>query len=271
VELAGGSDLAARCLSGFCPPPVIAGCSQAVFGGESDLPVLVRNYDYSPRLWEAVIVRSAWAERRVLGMSDCLIGLLDGINQDGLCVSLAFGGRRAVGEGFGMPVILRYVLETCPDVPRAVAALTRIPSYMAYNVTLLDAAGARATVLVGPDRPARVTEQRVITNHQGRIDWPRYAIATGSVDRLRVLNLHAADPDETEERFVRRFLEPPVFSNRHAEGMGTLYTAVYRPRTRRVSYLWPRQRWDAGIDDELDGHLDVSYELPVVVPAGPRS
>jgi len=38
-----------------------------------------------------------------MGMSDCLWGLLDGVNGDGLCASLTFGGRRIVGVGFGIP------------------------------------------------------------------------------------------------------------------------------------------------------------------------
>ena len=43
-------------------------------------------------------------------MSDCLWGLLDGINDAGLAVSLAFGGR-ATREGFGIPLVVRYLLE----------------------------------------------------------------------------------------------------------------------------------------------------------------
>src|SRR4029079_2394514 len=46
VELAGGDDLAARCLSLWCPPAFITGCSQAAWTREGSDPVLVRNYDY---------------------------------------------------------------------------------------------------------------------------------------------------------------------------------------------------------------------------------
>ena len=38
-------------------------------------------------------------------MSDCLWGLLDGMNDDGLGVSLTFGGRRVLGDGFGIPIV----------------------------------------------------------------------------------------------------------------------------------------------------------------------
>ena len=77
-------------------------------------------------------------------MLDCLWGLLDGINDAGLAISLTFGGRPQVGEGFGIPLIIRYVLETCRNTGEAMRALRRIPVQMSYNVTALDQEGARA-------------------------------------------------------------------------------------------------------------------------------
>ena len=59
-------------------------------------------------------------------MSDCLWGLLDGINDSGLAVSLTFGGRKDVGDGFAIPLVVRYVLETCDTVAEARAALARV-------------------------------------------------------------------------------------------------------------------------------------------------
>ena len=109
VELVGGEDLQARFLSFYCPPPYLSGCSQAVWLG--DEPLLIRNYDYSPALCDAIILETCWNGRRVLGMSDGLFGLVDGMNENGLAVSLTFGGRTIVGDGFGVPLIIRYVLE----------------------------------------------------------------------------------------------------------------------------------------------------------------
>jgi hypothetical protein len=45
----------------------------------------------------SVVLGSAFTGRRVVGVSDCLWGLIDGMNDAGLAASLAFGGRRAVG------------------------------------------------------------------------------------------------------------------------------------------------------------------------------
>ena len=124
-ELAGGGDLEARMLSMWRPPSYLSGCSQGVWTrGE---PILVRNYDYSPDRIEGTILSTGWEGRRVIGMSDCLWGLLDGVNDAGLAVSLAFGGRRVVGHGFGVPLVVRYLLQVCATVAEARAVLSRLP------------------------------------------------------------------------------------------------------------------------------------------------
>ena len=81
VALAGGDDLAARLLTLYKPPAYIAFCSQGAV--TKDTPVLVRNYDYTPALFEGVILSTKLGDRRVIGTSDCLWGLLDGMNDAG--------------------------------------------------------------------------------------------------------------------------------------------------------------------------------------------
>jgi predicted choloylglycine hydrolase len=87
-ELAGGGDMESRFLSFYCPPRYLAGCSQAIWPG--DEPLLVRNYDYSPEAFDAVVLNTRWMGKSVIGTSDGLFGLVDGINDDGLAVSLTF-------------------------------------------------------------------------------------------------------------------------------------------------------------------------------------
>jgi len=256
-ELIGGSDLAARFLASYRPPAYATGCSQGVWlhGGA---PRLVRTYDYAPSLWERTIWRTGWLGRTVVGNSDCLWGLLDGINDAGLSLSLAFGGRRVIGDGFGIPLIIRYVLQVCSTTAEAVAALSRIPCHMAYTVTVLDAPARHATVFVSPDRAAVVTGALAATNHQGRVEWPQHALSTGSVARLEVVTAAAADPRSTAEDFASRFLEAPVWSNRHAASAGTLYAASYTPARRTLTMLWPGTRWEQGIEGFDEGSRRVS-------------
>jgi predicted choloylglycine hydrolase len=227
-ERVGGGDLEARVLSLFDPPPLLAGCSQAVIDGE-----LVRNYDYDPGRIEGTIARTA-ITRPVLGMSDCVWGLLDGINDAGLAVALAFGGRNAHGPGFGITIVVRYLLETCDTVEQAVATLARLPIHAPYNLTLADTRDA-ATVFVGPDRAARAVQPPVATNHQEHVDWPEHAAQTQSVERRDAL---LAAPD---------FLAKPLYATQFSRGFGTLYTAVYRPHSRTVTYRWPGEAWDLAL------------------------
>jgi predicted choloylglycine hydrolase len=258
--LAGGSDLAARFLSFYCPPPYLSACSQAIWPG--DEPVLVRNYDYNPRAFDAVVMRTAWLGRRVVGMSDCLWGILDGINDAGLAVSLTFGGRRIVGDGFGVPLILRYVLETCASVPEVAKALARIPTHMAYNVTALDARQRHVTVYLAPDRPAIVTNAAVATNHQERIEWHQHARATATLERERYLLQRLTLHEEPRERFIGAFLKPPLYSIAFERGFGTLYTAVYRPRRLDLDYRWPGAVWGQSVERFEEGTREIRYPLP---------
>jgi predicted choloylglycine hydrolase len=186
VAAAGGGDLEARFLSMWCPPVYVGGCSQAIVGGPS--PALIRNYDYSPRLFEGTVMASRFNSRRVVAMVDCLWGALDGVNENGLCVSLSFGGRTEAGEGFGIPIVLRYVLEFATTTAEAVAILKRVPVHMSYSVALLDAAGHHATVYVNPDRSTEVLDRRVSTNHQHTVEWARHAETTRTVERAAALD-----------------------------------------------------------------------------------
>lgn len=257
TDLAGGSDHAARFLTGYSPPPYLAGCSQAIWPGPE--PLLVRNYDYSPQAFEGIVLRSQWLGRRVLGLSDCLLGLLDGVNEEGLAVSLTFGGRREVGAGFGIPVVLRYVLETCVDVDEAVRALKRIPCHMAYNVTVLDRKRDYRTVFLRPDRRALVTNTPAATNHQQEVDWQEHARATSSVEReaylLQRLERRAGPP----ARFIAAFQRPPLYSLGFEHGFGTLYTAAYRPAAGTLELHWPGIRWDQSISDFREENRDIVY------------
>ena len=95
--------------------------------------------------------------RPVIGMSDCCWGLLDGMNDAGLAVSLTFGGRKIVGDGFGIPIILRYICETCTTAKEACTVLEKIPVHTPYNVTVLDVCGSFNTVFLYPGKPATIT------------------------------------------------------------------------------------------------------------------
>ena len=250
-ERTGGGDAEARFLSFWCPPAYLAGCSQAIWPGEE--PLLVRNYDYSPTAFDGLVLRTRWQGRTVIGTSDGMWGLVDGMNSDGLAMSLTFGGRRDVGVGFGVPLVLRYLLQTCATTAEAVAALSRLPTHMSYNVTVLDARRAYATAMMSPGRETIITRSPVATNHQERIEWSSHARFTATVERERFLLHRLTLHVEPAEKFLAAFLRPPLYSTAFREGFGTLYTASYRPRQGGMELRWPSGSWSLPIDVEAHG------------------
>ncbi len=257
VDLAGGGDMAARFLSLWRPTPYLCGCSQAIWT-RSDL-ALVRNYDYAHNACDGLVLRSAFTGRPTLAMADCVWGVLDGVNADGLAVALAFGGRKVVGEGFGVTLVLRYLLECAHTTGAAIELLKRVPMHMAYNVTLLDARGRYATVLVSPDRPAVVKHWTASTNHQERIEWPEYAASTQTLERKIHLESMLNEEDQTLHGVLERFGRPPLHRASYDRGWGTLYTSAYFPKRGAAEYRWPGHRWSLSFDDFAECTYEASY------------
>lgn len=260
-HVTGDDPVAARMLSMWGLPAFPVGCSQVLLPGEQ--PVLVRNYDYDPALFEGVIASTDYSgHRRVLGTSDMLWGLLDGMNEDGLAVSLTFGGRPGSGTGFGIPLVLRYLLETCGTVDQAVVALQRIPVAQSYNVALVDTRGGHATVFVAPQQAAVVSRLEATTNHRlSQVEHPATAARFNSVGRLTRLEQLRGD-NASGERLVAAMLRPPLRNNEFDAGFGTLYTAQYEPAAGTATWHWPEASWTRRFDDpdevrtvELDAHL----------------
>ena len=262
VELAGGGDVEARFLSLWCPPPYIAGCAQAVWidpAGAQE-PVLLRNYDFAPALLEGDWLATRWTDprNRVLAMNDCLWGALDGVNQAGLSASLSFGGRTVTGAGFGIPLVLRYVLEVAHSTAEAIAILERVPVHMSYSVTLLDRSADWATVFVAPDRPTEVTRRKAVTNFQHAVEWPEHARATRSPERLAALQ-QQIDQLAPAQALADALLRSPLDQSSWLRGYGTLYSAVYRPLSGQAELLWPGDSWVQSIATFKEGQRDVVY------------
>lgn len=237
IELTEADDLEARLLSFYCPSPYISGCSQAVWSKYN--PVLVRNYDYDLALCEMRIMKTRWFETEVIASLDSLWGVLDGMNEHGLAVSLSFGGTRERGVGFGIPVILRYILEFCQTTQQAVDVLQRVPTHMTYNVTILDAAYNVSTVEISPNNITRVSHIPIAVNHQGEYELTDYALFSKSHERKKFLIDKLYDPTINIESFIDSFEYTPLFANNYEEGFGTIYTAIYNPTLKATEFRWP--------------------------------
>ena len=265
TDLAGGGDHAARFLSQYCPPPLFRGCSQAVY--EADETVMVRSYDYSPYVFDGLLMRSRFHQRDVIGMLDCMSGLLDGINSDGLAVSMSFGGREEFGEGFGISLVLRYLLEFAGDVDEATEMIRRLPIQGAYNIMLLDRGNRFRTVAVAPGREAEILRTRVATNHQADSDWPLYEEKVLTHARYEHLNNLVASRQHSARAFASEFLQFPLYHTRFARGFGTLYDAAFYPQRGACEYFWPEHSWQLGFDHPVEQEYHVAFVDPEGHPA----
>jgi predicted choloylglycine hydrolase len=250
--------LIARFLTLYNPPAFIAGWSQGVWPGPP--AVLLRNYDFPARLWDAEVTMTGWNGTRVIGMSDCAWGLLDGINEHGLTGSLSFGGRSVRGDGFAVTLVLRYVLEFCSSVPEAVAVLRRVPINMAYNITLVDASGDCRTVMVSPDQGCQVIDLPYATNHQLSSHPQHMEFMPDSRTRAAFLSTRLSDPNETLPHLKALFMQPPLYrAVRDAQGWGTLYSACYCPLEGSAEFFWPGQSMSKSFDAFGDEELLIQF------------
>lgn len=252
-EQTGFDDLASRMLTGWDLPRFApAACSQVTTVDPG--PALIRNYDYRPDLFEQVTISTDYLQP-VIGTSDCLFGLLDGMNGSGLAVSLAYGGNPAYGRGFAISTVLRYVLETCASVDEARRVLARLPVSMVYNVTMIDTGGEILTAHLSPRAKPEFRSRPAATNHR----WdapvrPEHARRFGSVERLAFLH-RLVRSTATSDDLAERMLSSPLRVEDYAHGFGTLYTAVYRLAERSLTYCWPGTTWRRTFDS-ADGTVD---------------
>jgi predicted choloylglycine hydrolase len=237
VTLAGGGDLQARFLSMYCPPAYLTGCSQLAWT-KKESTFLIRNYDYSYNMFEGLMLYTNWLQP-VIGISDCNWGLLDGFNGSGLAISLTFGGRKVIGEGFGIPLLIRYVLEVSHNTHEAISILKRVPVHMAYNVTVVDRANRYATLYLSPDRVPIEINTPASANHQTEVEWGDYASMSKTIERQAVLDQIVASPKEDIPSIIEKFLVPPLYNTSFHKGFGTLYTIAYDLQLKEVRLIWP--------------------------------
>lgn len=236
--LAGDDGLSAQVISQYRPPPLLHGCTQAVWLGAGG-PALVRNYDFPLDVVSDHFQSTRWLGREVISKGQRPWGgCLDGMNADGLVASVTFGGRPVQGEGFSVILIARYVLETCSRVSDALDALCRIPVALAQNVTVLDATGAYATVYLAPGLAPSISRTPVCANHQESDSSIELTPALSRSIARQSAALRALEgPAASLTQLQQTFLEAPLYSRDLRSP--TVYSAVYRPSELSVDYLWP--------------------------------
>jgi predicted choloylglycine hydrolase len=237
--LVGPDPLAAEIISQFRPAPLPHGCTQAVWLG-ADGPALVRNYDYPLDIVSDHFESTSWLGREVISKGQRPWGgCLDGMNADGLVASVTFGGNPTQGPGFAIILIVRYILETCSHVTEAIKVLSRVPVAQSQNVTVLDKTGAYSTVFLSPERAPFVSPSPACANHQMMASSSDALSKSekNSIARQNAALIALKKSGATLAKVTEAFLNSPIYSRNVMSP--TAYSAVYRPATLSVDYLWP--------------------------------
>ncbi|MBB6635041.1 C45 family autoproteolytic acyltransferase/hydolase [Cohnella thailandensis] len=212
--------------------PFFSGCSNSI-SLRLGHPTLIRNYDLGIDGFAGVfryepLPGDGW----IIGSAEGGWGYLDGLNHHGLALSITFGGNYATGDGFAIPLIVRYLLKTCSSVPEAAERLRRLPHRLHQNISLLDREGRYSVVYASPTGATEAQGLLCCTNHQ-----PHPAPAANhSTERFEFLSRLSGEVSP------ERFLEPPLYNRRYSDHFGTLYTVEFDPVAGTARYLWPHEK-----------------------------
>ncbi|MBM7566121.1 C45 family autoproteolytic acyltransferase/hydolase [Paenibacillus sacheonensis] len=241
----------AQMLAMYNLPPFFSGCSNSISLRRGH-PTLIRNYDFGIHEFSGVIRHEplpggGW----LIGSAEYGWGYLDGMNHHGLAAAITFGGSHAVGDGFSIPLIVRYVLATAATVSEAVKRLRAIPHRLAQNISLLDLEGDYAVVYASPEGVTVDHGLICCTNHQReRPESGHGEIRT--LERFDHLFQMAGNISPAD------FLQEPLYNRQYSESFGTLYTVEIDPVSKSVHYHWPEGR-------ELNVTSD-SPETELIIP-----
>jgi predicted choloylglycine hydrolase len=225
-------------------------CSSVGFYTENG-PAVGRNYDffYFVNMRHLVTTRADGALAHMGMWEGCAGGRMDGINADGLWVSVHFGGCRqpkCLKPGLGFHHVARMLLEKCSTVPEAVAVLAEVPHIAPYSYFLADPR-EMCVVEASPERQrVRRPKDGVLacTNHPVHpemVDLESTDIRTNSCRRLARLHAGAKmalaneHPMEVLEDTMRDHMAPVCG---HRDGLATLWSAICVPGLRHIAYCF---------------------------------
>ncbi|KPN96546.1 C45 family peptidase [Lysinibacillus sp. ZYM-1] len=228
----------------------------------------VRNYDFSPELYDARLVFSKPIDGYAsVGFSQQVIGRLDGMNEKGLVVGLHFVNDHHKEEGFIATTIVRLLLDKCASIKEAIDLIKTIPHGFCYNYSITDQSGRGVVVEASPQKQfVGFGNPLICTNHfesEALREKNRKEIQ-GSVKRKEYINSLLAK--ELSPISVYRHFndgDSPLFYKYYKEYFGTLHTVVYSPKD--LSIIIGVGENSEPIMLSLRGYLDGTSSLPKVI------
>ncbi|WP_332650842.1 C45 family peptidase [Lysinibacillus sp. 54212] len=228
----------------------------------------VRNYDFSPELYDARLVFSnpinGYAS---VGFSQQVIGRLDGMNEKGLVVGLHFVNNEHKGEGFLATTIVRILLEQCCSIKEAIELISTIPHGFCYNYSITDLSGEGVVVEATPEKQVvHFNNPLICTNHFEAevLQRKNREDVQGSIKRKEYLGsilTEKISPITAYQHFNDG--NSPLFFKYYKEYFGTLHTVVYLPK--ELSVIIGVGENCKPIKLSLRKYLDGTNNLPKVI------
>lgn len=195
----------------------------------------VRNYDFSPELYDARLVFSnpigGYAS---VGFSQHVIGRLDGMNEKGLVVGLHFVNNQYEAEGFIATTIVRILLEQCGCIKEAIDLISTIPHGFCFNYSITDQSGRGVVVEASPEKQfVNFGNPLMCTNHfeSKNLQEKNMKEIQRSIKRKEYMSSLLTE-ELSPIAAYRHFNEgnSPLFFKNYKEYFGTLHTVVYLPK-----------------------------------------
>jgi hypothetical protein len=106
------------------------------------------------------------------------------------------------------------------------------------------------TAYLGPDIELTEAPDACAANHQHLPVSEEAERSTRTQQRLAAIRASGSD--------VSAMLRPPLYESRFDDGFGTLYTADYQTKQRRVTYHWPGETWKQSFDRYTAGSRSIT-------------
>jgi len=219
---------------------------------------MIRNYDNHPNSYEGryVIYEPTDEGFTTVGPSMQITGRTDGMNEKGLAMGYNFVNRRQSKDGFVCNMIGRIILETCANVQEAIDLLKEIPHRHSFNYVLTDPSGVTYVVEASPRRVV-AHQNFVCTNHFHYLtDENRYRM-DDSLKRERLISNKGNNNIDMLQAFhLLNDDKYDIFSHDYGAYNGTLHTAIYSPKQKKIGIALGKQDYPLILDFEK--LLDVS-------------
>lgn len=228
----------------------------------------VRNYDFSPGLYDARLVFSnpivGYAS---VGFSQQVIGRLDGMNEKGLVVGLHFVNNQHEAEGFIATTSVRMLLEQCGCIKEAIDLISTIPHGFCYNYSITDQSGRGVVVEASPEKQfVNFGNPLMCTNHfeSKNLQEKNMKEIQRSIKRKEYMSsllTEELSPIAAYSHFNDG--NSPLFFKNYKEYFGTLHTVVYLPKD--LSLIIGVGENSEPMMLSLRKYLDGTHNLPKVI------